>query len=87
MDYQRRLQWELSVRIYHDNHGWHIVEAAQLSRGRWSEPNRLVRWRGIGVPAAALDLVTALVADEVEGHLVQRYGIQLELPHHPLGGE
>jgi hypothetical protein len=25
------------------------------------------------------------VADEVEGHIVQRYGIQLELPHHPLG--
>ena len=85
MEYKRRLQWELSVRVYHDNHGWHLVDTAQFSRGSWSDERRLVRWRGIGVPASALDLVTALVADEVEEHLVQRYGMQLELPHHPLG--
>ena len=75
-EYRRSMQWELAAQVWHDNHGWHIIEISELGKRGWSTPHRVGRWRGIGVPGPLLDLATACVADTLEGHLIRRYGIQ-----------
>lgn len=75
-EYRRSLQHEIAFQVWHDNHGWHILEISELGKRGWGAPRRVGRWRGIGVPGPLLDLATALVADTVEAHLQGRYGIQ-----------
>jgi len=77
-EYQRKLQWELSVRVFHDNRGWRIIEMASFTHRGWSPPTRVGRWRGIGVPGDVVRLAGALAKTAVEEHLWTRYG-QLEL--------
>jgi hypothetical protein len=71
-----KLQWALSVGIYHDPSFGHRIE---LWHGRTPVAplvRPLGRWKGLGVPESVLNDAVASVDACLTEHLVTRYGVQ-----------
>lgn len=80
MDKEGKLQWALSVGIYHDPSFGHRIE---MWHGNTSRPPKLTHlgsWKGLGVPEPVIRDAETVVLAALTEHLVTRYGVQGELP-------
>lgn len=75
-----KLQWAMSVGIYHDPSFGHRMELWYGSTAREPKVISLGSWKGIGVPEGVLNLARAAIDAHFSDHLVTRYGIAGELP-------
>ena len=78
---ERRLQWEMSVQIFHYPGFWRGAEVSTLKHDWY--PIGEARWNGIGVPSDVFQSLDALVLGVLHDHLVTRYGVQGTLPFSP----
>lgn len=80
MDSRSRLQWTLTVQIYHGPSFGHSIEMLTHTNGRDGETiDSLGSWRGVGVPEDVLKQARALVDAALTQHLLTRYGIAGQL--------
>lgn len=80
-----KVQWTLTVTIYHGPSFGHVLEMATETKGR---PDRMTHdtigsWKGIGVPEPVMTQALAVVNAAIQEHLVSRYGVQELLPAWP----
>ena len=80
-----KVQWTMTVTVYHGSSFGHAIEVVTETKGRprLSTHDTIGSWRGIGVPAEVLRQARTAVDSIFSDHLVYRYGIQEELPAWP----
>ena len=72
----QKVQWTLTVTIYHAPNFWHYVELATETAARGSTDDALGSWQGMGCPEIVLNGITAQVTAAIEDHILARYGVQ-----------
>jgi hypothetical protein len=84
-DKWERLQWVMSVGVFHGPEFGHRVDCwadnllkEPLVRGSWD-------WKGVGMPATKLVDIRSTVDSILSEHFVTRYGVQGEFPQRWTG--
>ena len=77
---QEKLQWALSVGIYHGPSFGHRIEMWHGATVREPIMVELGWWKGLGIPEHVLQHASTMVHAALVEHLVTRYGVQGELP-------
>jgi hypothetical protein len=75
-----KLQWALSIGVYHDPSFGHRIELWWGSTARAPHVRSGGTWKGLGIPEAVLTELRAEIDATVTEHLVTRYGVAGELP-------
>lgn len=80
-----RLQWVLSVGVFHGASFGHRIDAwtdlgarGAVNLGSWE-------WKGIGIPEPKLQALRTKVDACLSDHFVTRYGVAGEFPHRWTG--
>lgn len=81
MSEQAKLQWTMTVQVYHSRDFGHKILMCR-EKGLYGGPkwDALGTWKGLGVPESLLKAASTLVLAAFTEHLVNRYGVQGELP-------
>lgn len=76
-----KLQWTLTFQVYHSRDWGHKLLMCR-EKGLYAEPkwDSLGTWKGLGVPETVLKQALSTVVAAISEHLVNRYGVQGELP-------
>lgn len=77
----QKVQWTMTVTVFHGPSFGHAIELVTETRGRprLSTQDTLGSWRGVGIPADVLRLAGALLLSAFDEHLVSRYGVAEQL--------
>lgn len=72
-----KVQWTMTVTIFHGPTYGHAVELATETTGHldWQTHDTLGTWRGVGVPSESLQEMRTLIDTVFFEHMVRRYGV------------
>lgn len=76
-----KVQWTMTVTIFHGPDYGHEIELVTETRGRplHSTHDVIGRWRGTGVPEEVVKGAHAMISAALWEHLVTRYGVRQTL--------
>lgn len=82
----QRVQWTMTVTIYHGSSFGHAIELVTETRGRPrdSTHDSLGSWRGVGCPEEVAKAADIFISAAFWDHIVQRYGITERLQGWPI---